>query len=222
MMSTVHTFGESTEMYLKTIGELSHTDALLPISDLANRLGISPVSATEMVHRMVDQGLVEHERYQGIRLTMDGTGQSMAILRRHRLWERFLYDKLSIPWADVHDFACLLEHSAGDRVSEALATFLDQPATCPHGNPIPNTEGHFIPEDGVQLDSLRQFESGIVLRVRPESQRVLSRLSEIGVEPGRSIQVTAIDRHDDLWSILSDRGEYIIGKSIAACVVVKR
>jgi DtxR family Mn-dependent transcriptional regulator len=220
-MYSLNVIGESTEMYLKTIHELSYESSLVPISELAERLGISPVSATEMVHRMQDQGLLEHERYQGVHLTQDGADQAISVLRRHRLWELFLHQQLDIAWAEVHDYACQLEHSVGVEVTEALATYLNHPTTCPPGNPIPDRHGEVVLRRGVQLDTLGPSETGVVMRVRPESYRILSRLAEIGAQPGQMIEILSVDEHDDLWTIRTPKGTFVIGKSIAARVEVE-
>lgn len=219
-MSVQLTQGESAEMYLKAIGELTLEGALVPISTLADRLGISPVSATEMVHRIVDQGLVEHERYKGVRLTETGKRRAMLILRRHRLWERFLTDKLKLPWEDVHDLACRLEHAAGTEVTEALVDFLDEPSSCPHGNPIPNSEGDFEFTEGAQLDTLRQGDESVILRIRPESQDVLSYLAQKRIKPGSALSVIDVDDFDGLLTISIMGKDQIIGQRIASHIVV--
>lgn len=219
-MSVQLTQGESAEMYLKAIGELTLEGALVPISTLADRLGISPVSATEMIHRIVDQGWVKHERYKGVRLTETGKRRAMLILRRHRLWERFLTDKLKLPWEDVHDLACRLEHAAGTEVTEALVDFLDEPSSCPHGNPIPNSEGDFEFTEGAQLDTLRQGDESVILRIRPESQDVLSYLAQKRIKPGSALSVIDVDDFDGLLTISIMGKDQIIGQRIASHIVV--
>jgi DtxR family Mn-dependent transcriptional regulator len=214
------TYGESAEMYLKAIGELTLEEPLIPISNLADRLGISPVSATEMVHRIVEQGLVEHERYKGVRLTDTGRRRAMKVIRRHRLWERFLTDKLGLPWEDVHDLACRLEHAAGQSVTEALAEFLAEPPLCPHGNPIPSTKGDLAVKKGVQLDTLRRGDGGIILRIRPETQEVLSLFAEKGIKPGLRIVVASVDEIDGLRTISIDGKENILGRRMSSHIVV--
>jgi DtxR family Mn-dependent transcriptional regulator len=219
-MSVQLTKGESAEMYIKAIGELTLKDGLVPISTLASRLGISPVSATEMVHRIVEQGLVEHERYKGVRLTETGKRRAMLVLRRHRLWERFLTDKLKLPWEEVHDLACRLEHAAGTEITDALVDFLDEPSSCPHGNPIPNSDGDFEFTDGVQLNTLRQGDEGVILRIHPESRDVLSFLAQKRIKPGAVLSVIDVDDFDGLLTISINGVDQIIGQRIASHIVV--
>ncbi len=219
-MSVQLSYGESAEMYLKAIGELTLEKPLIPISILADRLGISPVSATEMVHRIEDQGLVKHERYKGVSLTDDGRRRAMLVIRRHRLWERFLTDKLKIPWEDVHDLACRLEHAAGQRVTDALADYLAEPPICPHGNPIPNIAGELEVKRGVQLDSLQVGDQGAILRIRPESQEVLSYFAEKEIKPGMVMHVKSIDKYDRLWTIHINAKDQVLGQRMTSRIVI--
>lgn len=219
-MANNFAIGESAEMYLKSIGELTVEQPLIPISTLANRLGISAVSATEMVHRFEDAELVEHKRYKGIRLTDEGKRRAMIVIRRHRLWERFLTDRLNLPWEEVHDLACRLEHAAGQSVTEALATYLEEPAYCPHGNPIPNTEGELEVEVGIQADHLRQGEGGEVLRIRPESREVLANFAETGIKPGVHVRIKSVDDLDGLRTLEIKGKEYILGQRMTSHIVI--
>jgi len=117
----------SPEMYLKSLWELSAGGERVGIATVAARLGTNPVSASEMIQRLEKRHLVEHQRYRGVRLTRPGRDHARALIRRHRLWERFLADELSLPWEGVHDLACELEHSVGAEVTEALADRLGHP-----------------------------------------------------------------------------------------------
>jgi DtxR family Mn-dependent transcriptional regulator len=213
--------GESGEMYLKTIAELTTIEPLVPISALADRLGISVVSATEMVHRMCDQGLLEHKRYKGVRLTKDGKREALDIIRRHRLWERFLVDHLKMAWEDSHDIACQLEHAAGPEVIEAMDAFLGRPTHCPHGNPIPTAEGtiHVLP--GLALDTLKPGEHGIVLLIRPETNPALSYLVSHGIRPGVPVTVKSINNFDHLWCLDIAGQEQILSKAMVSRIVVR-
>jgi DtxR family Mn-dependent transcriptional regulator len=213
--------GESAEMYLKTICELTSLSPLVPISTLAERLGISVVSATEMVHRMVDQDLVEHERYKGIQLTNEGRLRALDIIRRHRIWECFLMEKLHIPWEETHDVACQLEHAADRQVVDALADFLGHPESCPHGNPIPSPDGGISPLPEIPLDTLEAGEGGTVLRIRPETRTVLSYLSSRGIKPGVSLEVQSINEFDQLWTLLVDGKVEVLGHNTISRIVLK-
>lgn len=213
--------GESAEMYLKAICELTAIEPLVPISTLADRLGISVVSATEMVHRMRTQGLLEHKRYKGVRLTKEGRREALDIVRSHRLWERFLVDHLKLPWEDSHDLACQLEHTASPEVVEALSAFLGQPTHCPHGNPIPTSEGTIDSQAGIPLDRLEIGKCGIVTLIRPETNAALSFFASHGIKPGIRILVKSINGFDQLWTLQVAGKEEVISKSMISRVFVQ-
>jgi len=214
-------YGESTEMYLKTIRELTSNTELIPISQLAERLGISNVSATEMVHRMEDRNLVEHQPYKGIRLTESGSKQAKQVVRRHRLWECFLTDELGLPWEDVHDLACDLEHASDPRVTEALAELLGKPKTCPHGNPIPDTNGHCEDLRGQPLEQLSEGQRATLVRVHPESNALLAYLASHGLLPGSELQIIEVNRFDRLWTLQVGNSQEMISNSIAKRMLVE-
>jgi DtxR family transcriptional regulator, Mn-dependent transcriptional regulator len=180
-------FNESLEMYLKTASELSAGDTPVPISSLADRLGVSAVSATEMVHRLCDQGLLDHTPYKGVTLTEHGSGRALRIIRRHRLWECFLADHLGLPWQAVHDYACEMEHATPREVVEALADFLGQPVACPHGNPIPGPDGDTPTVKDGPLSAWVAGDEGTISRLYPESLLLLDYAASQNIRPGQSV-----------------------------------
>lgn len=211
---------DSAEMYLKTIHALSEDGGLVPISQLAERLGFSVVSVSEMVHRLVDQGLVAHTPYRGVALTSAGARLALGIVRRHRLWELFLSERLGLPWAQVHEAACNLEHAAGAEVAEALARYLDQPETCPHGNPIPSPEGKLSQAAGRPLKSMQIGEQSRVRHIQPENAEVLDRLEKLGIKPGVMVRITDFDRLDSFWTIEVAGQSLKVGNELAAHIVM--
>jgi DtxR family Mn-dependent transcriptional regulator len=213
--------GESAEMYLKAICELAAIKPLVPISTLADRLGISVVSATEMVHRMRDQDLLEHKRYKGVRLTKKGREVAIEVIRSHRLWERFLVDYLKLPWEESHDLACQLEHAASPEVVDAMSAFLGQPTHCPHGNPIPDSKGIMNLTPGIPLDQLRPGQRGRVLLIRPETNAALAYLGSHGIRPGVRVSVKSINTFDQLWTLEIDGQEDVISQSMISRIVIK-
>lgn len=220
-METDGRFGASVEMYLKTIAELGEYHDLVPISSLAERLEISPVSATEMIHRMRHKGLVKHEPYRGVKLTETGRTVALDILRRHRLWERFLVDVLEFPWEEVHDLACELEHAASHQVTDALDAFLGHPESCPHGNPISakTDPGRSSPDAG--LDQLAVGKDARVSRIRAESAAVLRSLAARGIRPGSRIRVRDIEPFGGPRSIDTGEGASTVGPKLAAHVIIE-
>jgi DtxR family Mn-dependent transcriptional regulator len=210
---------ESAEMYLKSIWELAATGQPLPIAELAGRLGISNVSATEMVHRMVAQQLLEHTPYRGVQLTKHGQERARAVVRRHRLWEVWLYQELGLPWDAVHDLACSLEHAAPEAVTEAMARNLDYPPACPHGNPIPQDPPTSL-DQGRPLAVLQPGQSARLRRVHPESALLLQTLDRLGLRPGAVLHLDSIEPLDGLLRLkLADRA-ITLGSTMAAHLFV--
>ena len=213
-------FNESVEMYLKTINELMIDTDTVPISALAKRLGVTSVSATEMVHKLQDQGLLEHESYKGVLLTKDGRKQALRVLRNHRLWECFLVRQLNQPWERVHDLACRMEHVLDPEVVEALAVYLNHPETCPHGKPIPTVDGEVMPANSIPLNELKPGEGGVIMSIHPESTLLLKYLAERNIKSGRYILLEDIAPLNGPFTISCDSQTYVLGREIAAHIFV--
>ena len=182
---------ESTEMYLKAMVELGQGDRVA-VGRLAERLGVTNVSANEMVHRLTGQGLVSHLPYKGVELTETGQAAAHSVLRRQRLWECFLYQHLKIEWAKLYELACSLEHATAPEVTEALAVFLGDPKFCPRGNPIPSADGSFTPLTGIPL---RRAHVGATVRVQAvdaTETTVLQYLQERGILPGSQFTIVEL------------------------------
>jgi DtxR family Mn-dependent transcriptional regulator len=188
-MAADSVYGENTEMYLKTLIELTADREVVPVTGLAERLGISTVSASEKVRRLQDQGFVEHLPYKGVSLTEAGLTRAHTVLRRHRLWERFLVDYLNVEWENAHEAACRLEHATSREISERLAVFLGQPKTCPHGNPIPSLEASPYPKPELRLHQIDAPVQIVVMRVFPESETLLSEIVSMDLMPGTCAKV---------------------------------
>jgi DtxR family Mn-dependent transcriptional regulator len=208
-------FGESAEMYLKSIHELADESGLVPISTLAERLGITAVSAGEMIRRLQEQKLVEHQPYKGVALTAPGRRQASSILRRQRLWECFLSVQLGLPWERLYELACQLEHSVGAEVTEALAAFLGHPAYCPHGNPIPSPEGKWEPPIGRPLSELTPGDQATIRRVAAVGSDSLHYLAEHGLVPGTLVTLESIEPTDQLRRLRTAQGEVVVGSQMA-------
>jgi len=214
-------FNESTEMYLKTVVELANgAGKPVPISALADRLGVSTVSATEMVHRLQDQKLLDHTPYKGVSLTGKGQHWATALIRAHHMWECFLVEKLQMPWEKAHDYACQLEHATETAVTEALAAYLDQPTTCPHGNPIPSQQGEIDHPDDLALTAVQPGQSGIIQRIYPESTLLLDYLAGRGLKPGNRFTVSKIEPFNGPIIVDCCEQTHPLGQEVAAHIFV--
>jgi DtxR family Mn-dependent transcriptional regulator len=219
-MKELHNFGESAEMYLKSIAELADAGEIVPVTALADTLSISTVSASEMIHKLQARGLVEHQPYKGVRLTPDGLRRANAVLRRHRLWERFLTDQLGLSWEKAYEFACRLEHATDDDVSEALSKYLGSPETCPHGNPIPTPDGEIPLLEGTCLAEMAPGDRGVILRIQEPSSRMLKHLEEKDLRPGKVLCIISIEPFDGPITVDMDQGRIGLGRKVAGHIIM--
>ncbi len=160
--------------------------------DLADALGISPGTATTTVKRLAERGLVEHRPYHGVRFTHEGRVAAVALIRRHRIVERFLSDMLGYAWNEADRLAGSFEHELPDEVEDRLFVALNRPETCPHGFPIPEPEQDQVP----QMPPLYSLEAGDLAEVAlPGSTDpdVVAFLDGLGVRPGTHVEV--VERH---------------------------
>ncbi len=213
-------FNESTEMYLKTVFELQTDSEPVAISTLAARLGVSNVSATEMVHKLQQHGLMEHIPYKGVTLTEPGKMQALRLLRVHRLWERFLVDKLGLPWDEAYTYACEMEHATPTAVSEALADFLNHPATCPHGQPIPDASGGMAVRDLVPLSKIAAGETAVIAQVDTTNLEMLRYLQSLGLMPNKTVTLLEIAPFNGPLTVQCDGITAAISPEVAAHVYV--
>jgi len=208
------------EMYLKAMLEMSDREAAT-IGRLAERLGVTPVSANEMVRKLGEHGLAKHTPYKGVTLTEKGREVACNVMRRQRLWEVFLYDHLKIEWAKIYELACSLEHATAPEVTEALAEFLGDPQTCPRGNPIPAADGSFTPLDGVPLTEAAVGGTVRVLAVNATATEVLKYLQERDILPGRAVTIVEAAPLQGPLTLRVNGKEVALGLLLAEFVIVK-
>jgi DtxR family Mn-dependent transcriptional regulator len=207
---------ERVEEYLGAIYRLrAEPSTPLPLSQLTEYFGFSPVSVHEMVQKLDNRGWVVYHPYRGVVLTDDGETAALSLLRRHRLWERFLTDVLEIAWEDAHLIAGRLEHAATEMVTERLADFLGEPDSCPHGAPIPpqSSDRAELCLTGLVVDCRAR-----VLRISPETADRLRRVRAWGLIPGCMLQVMA-QRHDATVVRLEESGRELVIPADDACAI---
>ena len=184
-----HEFFTAPEMYLKTIYNLELKNGGARTGDIAKILKITPGSVTNTLEVLEGKGLVVREPYKGVNLTEQGRKLALSVFRRHRLAERLLVDLLQMDWAESHEEACRLEHSISDEVASSIQKRLENPKTCPHGNPIPDEKGSIAPLKSDALSNLNNGERAIVCMIPDESTELLRYLSTLGMVPGAKIAV---------------------------------
>lgn len=211
---------ESTEMYLKAMAELG-PDPVIAVGRLAGRLGVTNVSANEMVHRLTENGLVSHTPYKGVALTETGRAAACNVLRRQRLWECFLYEHLKIEWAKLYELACALEHATAPEVTEALAEFLGNPEFCPRGNPIPSADGSLTPLKGSLLRDATVGTTVRVLAINATETDALKYLQARGILPGSELTVLEVAPMDGPLTLRVQGKEVALGLLLSEFVIVE-
>ena len=181
---------ESVQMYLVTIARLRVDDRPVPLSQLAEALSISPVSVNEMCRKLQEQGLMVYRPYKGASLTPEGERRAYRVLRRHRLWEVFLVNKLGFDYDQAHDAACQLEHATPSLVADRLDVFLGYPTVNPEGEPIPGASGDLPARPSRPLAALSAGQRGHVTGC-DASGAARAFLDEQGIRPGASLAVVA-------------------------------
>src|SRR5882762_3814761 len=161
----VDTLTSAVEDYANAIYALeTREDAAVSNNALAERLGVTPASASSMVKKLAALGLVRHEPYRGVRLTSEGLKVALEVLRHHRLLERYLAEELGVPWDRVHDEAEVLEHVLSEELEELIAAKLGHPTVDPHGDPIPSADLRIDERITVSLQSLEIGATGVFTR----------------------------------------------------------
>lgn len=176
------------EDYLKIIFELGGSHKKVSNKDISLGLGIAAGSVTEMVSKLSDEGLVVHEPYAGISLTEKGQKYAAELVRKHRLWETFLVDKLHYNFADVHSEAEVLEHQTSDRLATALDNFLQHPQARPHGGVIPSASGQF-PDVSHRLLADANDGETVQLERFLDNHELLTYLEELKLRPNDTVKV---------------------------------
>lgn len=180
-------FAESIEEYLEAVYRLEREGPGVTTSGLASALGVAPASVSGMLKKLAKDGYVEQIARGEVKLTQKGLAVGVRVLRRHRLAERLLTDVLGMPWDQVHDEACMLEHAISANVEARLLSLLKEPTTCPHGQPIPPSDLSDPPQAGEPLAQAPEGMRGRVTSVTEEFPEILRYLGEIGLRPGASI-----------------------------------
>ena len=204
---TVRRLSRSVEDYLKAIYGLSEAGDAASTSAIAEALDVQPASVTGMVKRLADSGLVEHIPYKGVRLTEQGVRDALRVLRRHRILETYLCERLAYAWDDVHEEAERLEHAASEELIEKMAAALGFPSHDPHGAPIPTRGGDIESADLSTLADARPGDRVRIRAVRDQDSADLRSMAEEGLVPGARVLVRHGQRVDGTVEIsLHDGG----------------
>ena len=210
------------EEYLESIGALEERENPVSTSSIAQSMGLSLASVSEMLRRLAKKNLVDYTPYGGTNLTEAGRRRFLRLTRRHRLWEVFLNKYLGISWQDVYEHACSLEHATTDLVVEKLAEFLDNPEFCPHGSPIPRSNLKRMETSGIPLANLEAGQSAEFLSVITESNsEFLHYLDNLGLKPGVAVKIIEKAPYDGTLTIEVNNITKAIGGEAASLIMAK-
>lgn len=182
-------YSSSKENYIKAIFHLQQTDGVVTTNDLAKELDTRPASVTDMLKKLKAQKLLLYEKYQGFRLSTEGKKIALQIIRKHRLWEYFLVEKLRFGWEEVHEIAEELEHITSKQLVDRLDEFLGFPKTDPHGDPIPDSSGKFKVRQHIILSELIPNMAAVVTNIGDQSNEMLELLKHKNISLGTRLEV---------------------------------
>ncbi len=209
------------ENYLKAIYHLSVlNNEDVSTNAISDVLKTKAASVTDMLKKLADKQLINYVKYQGVSLTKEGKDIALSIVRKHRLWEVFLVEKLEYKWDEVHDIAEELEHINADELIERLDKFLEYPKTDPHGDPIPDKDGKLTKLKFVPLNKLNINETGVISGVNSHMPVFLQYLEKSGLTLGKSIIVKDIIEFDGSVIILNAGVEQTLSREAAKNILI--
>ena len=212
----------SEENYLKTIYHLTTVlDTEVSTNAIAEKMETKASSVTDMLRKLAEKNLVNYKKYQGVSLTENGKLTAKMIVRKHRLWEVFLVEKLDFSWDEVHDVAEQLEHIKSEQLINKLDDFLGNPTEDPHGDPIPDAQGKIVKTDKQLLSDLAVNQTGICVGVKDSSSEFLKYLDKQEIALGSKIEIISKETFDSSTKIRVNANELTISNKIATNLFMK-
>jgi DtxR family Mn-dependent transcriptional regulator len=209
------------EDYIKAIYHLSQQNQEALTNDIAERLDTKPASVSDMLKKLADKKVVNYVKYKGVTLTEEGVKIALELVRKHRLWEVFLVEKLNFTWDEVHEVAEQLEHISSSLLVERLDEFLGFPKFDPHGDPIPDAKGEFLVKPHVPLGEMEIGQIGRVVAVQDISALFLQYLNKVGIYIGAKVSITDKIAYDgSLEILLDDKKTILVSKEVAKNIFV--
>lgn len=215
---------QTEENYLKIIFSLSEkSDKPVSTNAISNGIKTSAASVTDMLKRLSEKELIYYEKYKGVTLTESGDLIARLLIRKHRLWETFLVEKLDFNWDEVHDIAEQLEHIRSKDLVERLDAFLGHPKFDPHGDPIPDAQGNFAFREQVLLSELQNLAGGVVVGVKDHSTAFLQYLDQMQLNLGARVEVIERFDYDESVKIrLNGTKEQVLSKKVCQNLYIKQ
>lgn len=198
-------YSVSEENYIKAIFHLQEEVERVTTLQLAASLKTKPASITDMLKKLKTKKLLDYQPYYGFKLTAEGNKIALGIIRRHRLWEYFLAEKLQFNLHEIHELAEVLEHVSSKKLIDKLDAYLGSPKFDPHGDPIPDLDGKIIKDNHVPLSSMKIKTKGRVCRITGASKKIMDLISHQQIKLGAQIMVQQKFEFDDSLEILVDK-----------------
>jgi DtxR family Mn-dependent transcriptional regulator len=217
------TITQAEENYLKAIFKIEEKEAKPVLTNaIATSMKTTAASVTDMLKRLSDKQLITYEKYRGVQLTEEGNRLATSLIRKHRLWEVFLVEKLGFAWDEVHELAEQLEHVHGNDLVKRLDTFLGHPKFDPHGDPIPDAEGRWTFRPQALLATLQPGNRGIVTGVDDHSATFLQYLDQLGLTLGAELELLERIPYDQSVRVrASDGREFVLSEKVTQNLFVK-
>ena len=214
---------QTEENYLKSIYSIEIPSSKnVSTTLLAKKVKTKASSVTDMIKKLADKDLVNYEKYKGVSLTTRGKNIAIKIIRKHRLWETFLVNKLDYKWDEVHDLAEQLEHIKSNTLIDRLEDFLEFPTYDPHGDPIPDKNGKIEQHSNSMLSSVSINDSCVVIGVKDSSSSFLKFLDSLNIKLGNTIKVISIEEFDHSMFIEINKKTFSISNQISKNLFVKK
>lgn len=215
-------FSVTEENYIKAIFHLQQEDGNVSTNELAAELNTKAASVTDMLKKLKTKKLLSYEKYKGVRLSAEGKKLALAIVRKHRLWEFFLVDKLQFGWDEVHEVAEELEHISSKKLVEKLDAFLGHPKFDPHGDPIPDSQGKMAVQQQVNLIDLPINKVAEVTAVGSQSTELLELLKHKHIGIGTRLEIKKKFSFDNSIEIkIRNQNAFTISQQLAQALFVK-
>jgi DtxR family Mn-dependent transcriptional regulator len=210
------------ENYVKAIYKLNerNKDGAYT-NDIANELNVKAGTVSESLKKLSEDGLVLYSKHKAVKLSPQGQLLALKIIRKHRLWEVFLVEKLGFRWDEIHPMAEELEHIDFDQLTERLSAFLGHPQTDPHGDPIPDKDGKLVKPEHFKLSEAKVKQHVVMVGIDNHQVEFLQLLDQLGLSLGTKIQIKSILPFDSSLLLKSGKEEFFVSKAVADNILVK-
>jgi len=215
------TLTNSEENYLKAIYHLSDGGKKgVSTNDIASSMKTKPASVSDMLRKLGEKEVINYRKYYGVQITEEGRNYALQVIRKHRLWEVFLVDKLKFNWDEVHEVAEQLEHVRSPLLTQRLDEFLNFPKFDPHGDPIPDEFGDVKARPRIALNEMEVNEAGQIVAVKDSSAAFLRYLDKVGAYIGARVKLLDKVEFDGSVEILVDQKTLFMSKDVASNILI--